>query len=213
MYIHPHGRVHGGVSCLLGSLRSSASVPQVFCRSCSTCRCISDVFVGRKVISTSYSSAILKVCPRPLNTLEFTQLWGEGFATIATQLYICTSAIRSVNHLSEDRSLIFGGHYFPPWLPQVVGKLLQEYMYSCLLWGCEWETGDCYHAKKLKLTTINHYLLSKPSFRICKPLRDSRAPKQLHQSDSVSASLVQVVRWIPGALYSKYSPDSSSMWF
>ena len=28
---------------------------------CSTCRCISDVFVGRKVISTSYSSAILKV--------------------------------------------------------------------------------------------------------------------------------------------------------
>ena len=38
----------------------------VFCqcsvgRSCSTCRCIFDVFVGRKVISTSYSSAILKV--------------------------------------------------------------------------------------------------------------------------------------------------------
>ena len=29
-------------------------------RSCSTCRCISDVFVGRKVISTSYSSPILK---------------------------------------------------------------------------------------------------------------------------------------------------------
>ena len=52
-----------GVSCLLGDLRSSASVQLVFCRSCSTCRCISDVFVGRKVISTSYSSAILKVSP------------------------------------------------------------------------------------------------------------------------------------------------------
>ena len=51
------------VSCLLGSLRSSASIQEVFCRSCSTCRCISDVFVGRKVISTSYSSAILKVSP------------------------------------------------------------------------------------------------------------------------------------------------------
>ena len=50
-----------GVSCLLGSLRSSASVQQVFCRSCYTCRCISDVFVGWKVISMSYSSAILKV--------------------------------------------------------------------------------------------------------------------------------------------------------
>ena len=50
-----------GVSCLLGSLRSSASIQWVFYRSCSTCRCISDVFVERKVISTSYSSAILKV--------------------------------------------------------------------------------------------------------------------------------------------------------
>ena len=50
-----------GISCLLGSLRSSASIQYVFCRSCSTCRCIFDVFVGRKVISTSYSSAILKV--------------------------------------------------------------------------------------------------------------------------------------------------------
>ena len=49
------------VSCLLGSLRSSASIQYVFCKSCSTCRCVSDVFVGRKVISTSYSSTILKV--------------------------------------------------------------------------------------------------------------------------------------------------------
>ena len=36
-------------------------VQYVFCRSCSTCRCIFYVFVGRKVISMSYSSAILKV--------------------------------------------------------------------------------------------------------------------------------------------------------
>ena len=49
------------VSCLLGSLRSSASVQWVFCRSSSTCRCILDVFVGKKMISMSYSSAILKV--------------------------------------------------------------------------------------------------------------------------------------------------------
>ena len=55
-----------GVSCLLGSLRSSARVQEVFCRGCSTCRCISDVFVRRKVISTSYSSAILKVSPSRL---------------------------------------------------------------------------------------------------------------------------------------------------
>ena len=47
-----------GVSCLLGGLRSSGSVQWVFYRSSSTFRCISDVSVGRKVISMSYSSAI-----------------------------------------------------------------------------------------------------------------------------------------------------------
>ena len=51
-----------GFSCLLGGLTSSASIQWVFCRSSSTCRCISNVSVGRKVISTSYSSVIL---PRP----------------------------------------------------------------------------------------------------------------------------------------------------
>ena len=55
-----------GVSCLLGGLTSSASVQWVFCRRRSTCRCISTVSVGRKVISASYSSAIL---PRPLQLI------------------------------------------------------------------------------------------------------------------------------------------------
>ena len=48
----------GGVSCLFGGRTFSASVQWVFCRSSSTCRCISTVSVGRKVISASYSSAI-----------------------------------------------------------------------------------------------------------------------------------------------------------
>ena len=48
-----------GLSCLLGGLTSSASIQWVFCRSSSTCRCISNVSLGRKVISASYSSAIL----------------------------------------------------------------------------------------------------------------------------------------------------------
>ena len=54
-----------GVSCLLGGLRSSASVQWVFYRSSSTCRCISDVSVGRKVISASYSSTIFSNPPLP----------------------------------------------------------------------------------------------------------------------------------------------------
>ena len=54
----------GGVSCLLGGLTSSASVQWVFCRSSSPCSCISNVSVGRKVNSVSYSSTILLRPPR-----------------------------------------------------------------------------------------------------------------------------------------------------
>ena len=52
------------ISCFFGSLRSPASVQWVLCRSYSTCKGIFDVFVGRKVISTSYSSTILKLTPK-----------------------------------------------------------------------------------------------------------------------------------------------------
>ena len=58
-----------GVSCLLGGLTFSASVQWVFCRSSFTCRCISTVSVGRKVISASYSSAIFS----PLSISFFRQ--------------------------------------------------------------------------------------------------------------------------------------------
>lgn len=50
--------------CLFGSLGSSASIQKVFCGSCSTSRYIFYVIVGEKLISLSYSSAILKVPPK-----------------------------------------------------------------------------------------------------------------------------------------------------
>ena len=53
-----------GFSCLLGGLTFYASVQWVFCRSSSTCRCISTVSVGRKVISASYSSTIFSTHPQ-----------------------------------------------------------------------------------------------------------------------------------------------------
>ena len=65
-----------GVSRLLGGLRSSASVQWVFCRSSSTCRCISDVSVGRKVISVSYSSAIFRAQNRFIPFLNFEKRFG-----------------------------------------------------------------------------------------------------------------------------------------
>ena len=54
---------------------SSASVQWVFFRSSYTCRCISNISVGRKVISASYSSAILKLLP-----------WGELFNGFDSQV-------------------------------------------------------------------------------------------------------------------------------
>ena len=71
-----------GVSCLLGGLMSSASVQWVFCRSSSTCGCISTVSVGRKVISASYSSAILPPPPRIFfihSSRRFERLAPEGW--------------------------------------------------------------------------------------------------------------------------------------
>ena len=58
------------LACIFGSLRSSASIQQVFFRRSSTCRYVFDVFVVRKLISTSYSSAILKIPPQVFYVLE-----------------------------------------------------------------------------------------------------------------------------------------------
>ena len=45
--------------CFSGRLISSASIQKLFCGICSTFKCSFDEFVGDKVVSPSYSSAIL----------------------------------------------------------------------------------------------------------------------------------------------------------
>ena len=54
----------------------------------------------------------------------------------------------------------------------------------------------------MKLTEINCSLLSEPSLGSSKPLIDPRVPKQLHQTDSASAIIVQVGRYLPIVSYS-----------
>ena len=87
------------VSCLLGSLRSSASVQSVFCRSCSTCRCTFDVPVGRKVISTSYSSAILKVPCMPFlaNWIKIGDM-EQPFIAVIHSKFICRTWTQTCWH-------------------------------------------------------------------------------------------------------------------
>ena len=54
------------MGCFSGCLMSSASVQKLFCGICSPFKCSFDEFVGTKVISPSYSSAILGLPSLPL---------------------------------------------------------------------------------------------------------------------------------------------------
>ena len=47
------------MGCLSGCLMSSASIQKLFCGICSAFKCSFNKFVGEKVVSPSYSSAIL----------------------------------------------------------------------------------------------------------------------------------------------------------
>ena len=46
------------MGCLFGCLMSSASIQKLFCGICSAFKCSFDEFVGEKMVSPSYSSAI-----------------------------------------------------------------------------------------------------------------------------------------------------------
>ena len=53
------------MGCLSGCLMSSARIQKLFCGICSELKCSFEEFVGEKVVSPSYSSAILGPCPTP----------------------------------------------------------------------------------------------------------------------------------------------------
>ena len=53
------------MGCLSGCLMSSASIQKLFCGIYSAFKCTFDKFVGKKVVSPFYSSAILGLRPTP----------------------------------------------------------------------------------------------------------------------------------------------------
>ena len=70
-------------SCSFGSLRSFASVQQVFCENRSTCRCIFDVFVGEGELPV--------LLPHHLDPILYCKFSDEKFAATLKfiPLYIC----------------------------------------------------------------------------------------------------------------------------
>ena len=63
------------MSCFSGCLMSSASIQKLFCGIYSALKCPFDEFVGEKVVSPSYSSAILGL--PPISSF-FVILWSES---------------------------------------------------------------------------------------------------------------------------------------
>ena len=59
------------MSCFSGCLMSSVGIQKLFCGIYSGCKCSFNEFVGEKVVSPSYSSAILGPPPHTLGFLSY----------------------------------------------------------------------------------------------------------------------------------------------
>ena len=66
------------MGCLSGYLMSSASIQKLFCGIYSAFKCSLDEFVGKKLVSQSYSSAILRLLPIG-KILSKTKFWAFFF--------------------------------------------------------------------------------------------------------------------------------------
>ena len=74
------------MGCFSGRLMSAASDQKLFCKLCSLVNCSFDEFVGEKVVSLSYSSAVLTP---PLLQLFFLYLSVHGpFKEIQLTIYM-----------------------------------------------------------------------------------------------------------------------------
>ena len=107
------------MGCFSGCLMSSARDQKLFCEVCSAFNCSFDEFVGERVVSPSYSSAIL--APPPAASFRWHLIWlGEG------------------KHLSTGEGLFSGqvstGEGLVPKLVVAKGRLVSWAGY-CRLWS------------------------------------------------------------------------------
>ena len=81
--------------------RFSASIQRLFCKSCSTCRCIFYVIVGRKVISPSYSSIVCSclLCHRLIFHVSVDSYLHFLFCSIDPCIYLCVCVDHTISLL------------------------------------------------------------------------------------------------------------------
>ena len=78
------------MGCLSGCLMFSASIQKLFCGICSAFKCSFNEFVGEKVISPSYSSAILgPPLVSILNLPFYTLLWNALPENLKATFLLC----------------------------------------------------------------------------------------------------------------------------
>ena len=80
------------MGCLSGCLMSSADIQKLFCAIHSAFKCSFDEFVGEKVVSPSYSSAILGLPPN-LALLKGDLFYIHDYLSRYLKLILCVSEL------------------------------------------------------------------------------------------------------------------------
>ena len=113
------------MGCFSGRLMSAASDQKLFCELCSAFNCSFDEFVGEKVVSPSYSSAILTPPSR---------------ASFSTETYLTSnascSAVEDHRHKEGEFGSVFVHHQW--FVEDISGRETRKKLLlrkSCQLWA------------------------------------------------------------------------------
>ena len=90
------------MGCFSGCLMSSAGIQKLFCGIYSTFKCSFDEFVGEKVFSPSYSSAIL--APSPL----FTTFFVVVNLLSSVKAFLVSQTVKHLSAMQETRVCSLG---------------------------------------------------------------------------------------------------------
>ena len=86
------------IICSSGYLMSSDSIQKLFCRIYSALKCSFDEFVGEKVVSPSYSSAILGP---PSNLALFLMAWVIMYSSTHNKIFLMFIKLKCPFHLNQ----------------------------------------------------------------------------------------------------------------
>ena len=121
------------MGCFSGCLMSSASDQKLFCAVCLAFKCSFNEFVGEKVVSSSYSSAILVPPPIPLYMCK-----GYPFLRVCSQYYDgFVNCILNLTCFGVENVLYINSIHIICFLE--VHKNSSLWSFDCMHWGDDME--------------------------------------------------------------------------